>query len=150
MLTFIQIMNKYKNKIRQIRSKCGIYFLIKNNEIVYVGKSVCIEARVAAHRSKGEKAFDNVIYFECPEEEVDQIEKILIGKLQPKYNKTYTDFWAVGRKKSGEQRIKEEILQRVASGYYSKKTLKMLAEVHYIPPEELEALTINGKPIFSK
>jgi excinuclease UvrABC nuclease subunit len=43
----------------------GIYFLCRNAEIVYVGKTTRIAERVASHRNT--KAFDSVLVLRVPE-----------------------------------------------------------------------------------
>lgn len=66
--------------------KCGIYFLIKSGEIVYVGKSVNIPGRISGHK-KG-KDFDYVSVFECKKENLDYFELAYCLKYRPALNKT--------------------------------------------------------------
>jgi len=62
----------------------GVYFLIKQCEIVYVGQSVNVFNRIGNHR--GIKDFDAFSYIECPKNQLDVLESIYIHFLNPKYN----------------------------------------------------------------
>jgi len=73
----------------------GIYFLIKDNNIVYIGQSIHIPARVRSHAIPGRKSvhlkkeFDSYTYVMCREEELDFYERAYIQKFKPIYNGTY-------------------------------------------------------------
>jgi excinuclease UvrABC nuclease subunit len=73
----------------------GIYFLIKDDKIVYVGKSVHIPARIRLHSCPGlktinqKKDFDYYAYITCEEDKLDLYEQAYIKKFQPWYNGTY-------------------------------------------------------------
>lgn len=66
----------------------GVYFLIHNEEVVYVGQSHDIIARVRAHRNdyRKRKLFDSVRYIECESERLDAMEYRCIELFKPKYN----------------------------------------------------------------
>jgi hypothetical protein len=66
------------------RLKCGIYFLIKDQSVVYVGQSINITQRVAEHTKT--KDFDTFTYVQCKRENLNQIEAMYITRLKPKYN----------------------------------------------------------------
>lgn len=66
------------------KKRCGIYFLIKGEEIVYVGQSTNIFYRVGQH--EGVKDFDTFTYLECDKEHLDLLEARYITKIKPKYN----------------------------------------------------------------
>jgi len=66
------------------KRKCGVYFLIKDEEIVYVGQSVNIFSRIGAHETL--KDFDTFTYIECDKSELNIIEAKYIVKFKPKYN----------------------------------------------------------------
>lgn len=66
---------------------CGIYFLIKNSEIVYVGQSVNVKARVDHHRRSG-KDFDRVSFIGCSEDQLDLKEAVYIRLFDPELNGT--------------------------------------------------------------
>ena len=62
----------------------GVYFLIQENEIVYVGQSVNIFARVATHIQQ--KEFDSYAFLECPPDKLIIYESLYIHSLRPKLN----------------------------------------------------------------
>lgn len=62
----------------------GVYFLCQENEVVYVGKSVNVLARISAHRI--DKEFDRVFMIPVPEHALNSVEGALIRVLEPKYN----------------------------------------------------------------
>lgn len=62
---------------------CGIYFLIKDSKIVYIGQSRNIAARITAHKDKD---FDSVSYVTCKKEELDITETLYILAYQPLLN----------------------------------------------------------------
>lgn len=64
---------------------CGVYFLIKDTEIVYVGRSLNVTQRVIAHKS-GDKDFDRYSYVTYEESELKEKESEYIAYLKPKYN----------------------------------------------------------------
>lgn len=81
----------------------GIYFLIQDKKIVYVGKSRDIKERIAEHtKPHSDKKFDSFSYIELPEEFLDynrvydinekenialnNLEGLYILKYKPKYN----------------------------------------------------------------
>lgn len=70
----------------------GIYFLCVEDEVVYVGQSVNVPARIMTHiqesrRSAG-KTFDplRIFYLPVPESELLSVESEFICRLKPKYN----------------------------------------------------------------
>lgn len=66
-----------------------VYALWKDEEIVYIGQSTRVEARIVQH--VGTKDFDSYSYFKCKSKvEMDMLESNLIITLQPFYNKTIT------------------------------------------------------------
>lgn len=80
--------------------RCGIYALVRDGAVVYVGQSKKMLARVSAHKSNwGRKAtptwmpaslrgvlFDEVHVLPCRVEDLDRIERALIDLYKPKYN----------------------------------------------------------------
>jgi hypothetical protein len=89
MKEFIVILDKYKAfKWVMPQRTPGIYFLLKEGNLVYVGKSINIHARVMQHRDIKDKDFDEVILMPVPEDELSRIENYYIGLLKPPLNKT--------------------------------------------------------------
>lgn len=62
---------------------CGVYFLIKGDEIVYIGQSVNIFARMSGH---GNKDYDGITFVPCDKSELDILESLYILAYQPKLN----------------------------------------------------------------
>lgn len=61
-----------------------VYFLVKGNEIVYVGQSKHGSSRMYSHRDKD---FDRVYYIEVNPGILNEVETHYILKFAPKYNK---------------------------------------------------------------
>lgn len=80
--------------------RCGIYALVREGVVVYVGQSKKMLARVSAHKSNwGRKSmpawmpaslrgvlFDEVHVLPCRVEDLDQLECALIDLYKPKFN----------------------------------------------------------------
>lgn len=62
----------------------GVYFLIKNNKIIYVGQSVNIFRRIMDHLPT--KRFDKFSYIRCKKENLDIIESLYIHHIKPPQN----------------------------------------------------------------
>lgn len=67
---------------------CGIYFLVCNKQIVYVGQSNCIPRRIFQHRDNLVE-FDSLSWFEAPMIWLKDIESYYIDRIKPPYN----GFW---------------------------------------------------------
>lgn len=65
--------------------RSGIYFLIKDRQIVYVGQSKNMLARLGNHAANGVD-FDSYTTVDCDEEFLDEAESMFIRKMTPKYN----------------------------------------------------------------
>ena len=75
----------------EIDRVCGIYFLVRDGVVVYVGKSVHVRGRVDTHLSgngygSDKGRIDRVFVFEAPEDDVFQLEGALIRLYQPALN----------------------------------------------------------------
>jgi hypothetical protein len=68
---------------RFTRKICGIYFLLKDEKLVYVGQSVNIRARVTEHHHRGVD-FDAYTYRLCRSEELDGLESYYIARFFPR------------------------------------------------------------------
>lgn len=66
--------------------KCGIYFLLEDSQIVYVGQSVNIYARIANHANENLKKFTHYSFIECDRKDLSELEALYIGYLAPKLN----------------------------------------------------------------
>jgi len=129
----LKLARQYLDKLMVVESVTGIYFLVKDEKIVYVGQSTNIFARVGTH--KMDKDFDKAVYFECPSTELDDLEYELITVLQPKYNKTGNPqrrFPYLGVINKREASLAREIDKRIQAGKYSRRTVKSLQEMGII------------------
>jgi excinuclease UvrABC nuclease subunit len=79
--------------------RCGIYALVREGAIVYIGQSRKPLGRIAAHRSQwGRKSqapawlpikgilFDEIHVLPCRVEDLDRLERALIDLYKPRYN----------------------------------------------------------------
>lgn len=70
----------------------GIYFLLKQDNIVYIGKSIQVAGRVATHLTEQKthtyvsKDFDRALMMPCAVEDLEQIEATLIRFFCPDFN----------------------------------------------------------------
>jgi len=91
-LNYIKEILFNNEKVKQIGYElcftCGIYFLIKDNQVVYVGQSVNIAARIVVHRNDG-KDFDEVRFIRCEKDVLDEREMFFIKLLKPDLNGDY-------------------------------------------------------------
>lgn len=71
-----------------IKSKSGIYYLIRDKKIVYIGKTKNIKSRLRNHAKDDSKSFDTAIAgYIKNKSNMDIIEAILIDSHKPEYNK---------------------------------------------------------------
>lgn len=84
--------------------RAGVYALVKNGTVIYVGKSKSVYQRVYAHRSTAMRArrgkpiptwlplkgfvFDRVFVWSCALEELDRLEADKVNLYKPKYNES--------------------------------------------------------------
>lgn len=70
---------------RPYERRPGVYFLIRGEEIVYVGQSVNVHARIWQHEYS-KRGIDSFAYVECEKDVLDQLESIYIHTLRPAMN----------------------------------------------------------------
>lgn len=66
---------------------CGVYILLQNEEVMYVGQSQYIPIRVHTHRRDNRFQFDKVVVRYCEPNDLDLIEAELIKELKPMHNR---------------------------------------------------------------
>jgi hypothetical protein len=80
--------------------RCGVYALVRDGTVVYIGQGKKMSARIEAHRSNwGRKSmpawmpaslrgvlFDEVHVLPCRVEDLDRIERVMIDLYKPKFN----------------------------------------------------------------
>lgn len=65
---------------------CGIYFLLRQDKIVYIGQSVDCFSRVLTHTRDASKDFNRACYFPVSRDELNNIEETLIALFKPEHN----------------------------------------------------------------
>jgi excinuclease UvrABC nuclease subunit len=78
-----------------------VYFLCKQSKVIYVGKTQRLEGRLEDHKKNG-IPFNKVFYLTTTnKKEMDKLEKRMIHKYKPEFNKAdkteYTDFFGLSR-----------------------------------------------------
>lgn len=63
---------------------CGVYFLVRDNRITYVGQSRNCLMRIASHMKK--KQFDGYSILVCKPDQLDKLESYYITTLDPEDN----------------------------------------------------------------
>jgi hypothetical protein len=63
-----------------------IYFLYKENTLIYIGQTINLPSRVSYHFNNSGKTFDTVYYIPIPESELLEVEKKLIKQFLPPTN----------------------------------------------------------------
>ena len=66
--------------------QCGVYFLLLEGEIVYVGQSVRPQKRIQVHIEEGKKQFDSYSVLPTVDYELNELEAFYILTLLPRYN----------------------------------------------------------------
>jgi len=103
--------NSIINSSMPYKKSCGIYFLIKDYEIIYVGKSTSVYNRIEAHNKDCNKDFDKWCYVLCDKDKLDDLEAEYIIEFKPKLNctipknskyLTISDMRGVWRRKFGK------------------------------------------------
>lgn len=64
-----------------------VYFLLKNQEVVYVGQTSDGLNRIKTHYLQKTKDFDDYKTIKCCKRDLNELENYYILKYQPKYNK---------------------------------------------------------------
>lgn len=73
---------------REYSPSIGVYFLIREGRVVYVGQSLNCEGRIDAHtKGVSMKEFDSYHIVGCPVHKLDELEALYISKLRPPLNK---------------------------------------------------------------
>lgn len=84
-----------------------IYFLIKNNKVVYVGKSrENFGSRLSAHKEWFD--FDSHAVLPIMRENIDEIEILYIEKYEPKYNKANNPKYSMNAANEKHKKLSKE------------------------------------------
>lgn len=68
----------------RLQTDCGVYFLIRNDVVHYVGQSNNMAYRCGQHAA--EKEFDRVIMLPVPSQDLNRVEALFITLLRPAMN----------------------------------------------------------------
>lgn len=68
-----------------ISDGCGVYFLLREGEITYVGQTTDLLKRLVKHRGDGRR-FDAFAFIPCPFDQLADLERIYLTMLLPKEN----------------------------------------------------------------
>lgn len=88
MITVDKILTKeaiFKDAVSYDGNPC-IYFLIKDDTIVYVGQTVDLTRRVNEHKCEGKKDFDSFSSVSVKKRDLDKVESLCILYYRPIYN----------------------------------------------------------------
>lgn len=66
----------------------GIYVLLLNGEVVYVGRTINIFNRMADQDHR-ERTYDKIYFIRCNQDEIDRLEALMILKLKPREGNAY-------------------------------------------------------------
>ena len=64
----------------------GVYFLLLEGRVVYVGQSLCVHDRIIRHLRNPDKKFDSFSYIEVNAKRLDAVETQYIEHFRPEYN----------------------------------------------------------------
>lgn len=125
---------------RNIHQGSVVYFLIRENKIVYIGQTQDLLTRCNFHESC--KDFDRVLYFECAEDQVNEIERRLIFEFTPEYNTEWYDR-SSGWSYKPEDIIDRSVVKERASELKSEDRSDMHVLDRPITSLNLSARTLN-------
>lgn len=121
---------KEKNTINiPTNYKTFVYFLIKNNEVIYVGQTNNNLCRPFSHKNKD---FDRVEIMLCRKEDLDFLEDKYILKYKPKYNNKVNDGYKIS---TARDKLRRTFGKKLTIRHI-KKAMKEL---------NIDYLRINGK-----
>ena len=122
----------------------GIYLLINDNEVVYVGKTENGLRRIMQHN---DKIFNKYSFIEVPPEELDYYEDFYIIKYQPKYNNFYS-YYRISVD-SAYRQLKYEIRKKINieqfKQFISKSDIKIISFKKYLTITKNEYLYLKEK-----
>lgn len=72
----------------QLADQVGIYFLMQCGQVIYVGQTKRLLARLEQHRKDGRK-FDAFSFIPCAASRLNELERTYVEMLMPPENKTF-------------------------------------------------------------
>lgn len=85
-MPLIQIDNLMSLPVPTSQYPTAVYFLCWEGEVVYVGQTTQLLARIGQHSK--DKTFDKVFYIPVPESKLVEVESMYIHAIKPKINLT--------------------------------------------------------------
>lgn len=134
------------NSIKVEKYKCTfIYFLLQNNEVVYVGQTKEGLKRPFSHKDKD---FDEIRLIYCDENELDEFENKYILKYKPKYNKivNLTNSISISRLK---RTIRDLFFKYNSNNNITNKRLNIIFNKLNIKPFEFKNMLYIEKEEFN-
>lgn len=109
-------------------NKTGIYFLIKGEQVVYIGKTTVYPMRLKWHISQ-KLEFDTVKFIECAENRLSFYEKRWINRFNPYYNISLKK-----PRKNAVKKIEEHRRDKKVTRYHMKfRKLTRLSKIGFGP-----------------
>jgi len=103
-------------QIPHVEYQSGVYFLCKDQEVIYIGQSVSPGSRISAHCAEGRRAFDSAFLLPCPRSELNELEGSFIRVLKPSLQgRAGPNGKPIAPMTKG---IPEEVVSKVVSGQY--------------------------------
>lgn len=81
---------KVDDSLKPKEPNIGVYLLMFDNQIVYIGSSLNIRNRIADHRSNG-RPFDEALRIGTRPQDRMRVEQALINALRPRQNRKVTN-----------------------------------------------------------
>lgn len=81
-------LEKILGMAQPIPAEPGVYFLIEDGRVVYVGQSVLPMSRVGAHLANPSKYFTHVAWIPVEKKDLIKVENAYIAHFLPMYNRT--------------------------------------------------------------
>jgi hypothetical protein len=72
---------------RKVKRMKGVYFLFRQDELVYIGQSRDIVTRLILHKQKRQIVFDSFAVIETDPHSLESVEALYINQYRPKFNK---------------------------------------------------------------
>lgn len=66
---------------------CGVYFLVHNHEVVYVGQSTDVAQRLMSHRAGRAFKFSSISWLSVPPAYLNMVESWYFHKFKPRHTK---------------------------------------------------------------
>jgi hypothetical protein len=107
-LHLIPNLRELKSVSDLMSARCGIYFLLLAEKLVYIGQSKNVATRVGSHAK--EKHFNRVLYLAWPSFDLDRVEGALIRAFAPELNgRVYGDILSAPGDGSEDEAVLKEL-----------------------------------------